>query len=174
MLACCGTAIDTAPAPQTQAAFTPLQVSYGASTAWTLEVTVNYLEVANIDTVTTPANVSTANAFTDGITLDGTFSACAAGARFPVGLAADASSLLPLRSVPLNQFHFHSPSEHTINGVHYPLEMHMVHKLFQASSTNTTIVPSNAPSPALAKAAVIGIMFAYECADARVDALAAF
>ena len=57
--------------------------------------------------------------------------------------------------------------------MHYPLEMHMVHKLFQASPTNTTIVPSNAPTPALAKAAVIGIMFAYECVDARVDALAA-
>lgn len=27
----------------------------------------------------------------------------------------------------LAQFHFHSPSEHTINGQSYPLEMHMVH-----------------------------------------------
>lgn len=27
----------------------------------------------------------------------------------------------------LKQFHFHSPSEHTINGVRYPLELHMVH-----------------------------------------------
>jgi hypothetical protein len=71
-----------------------------------------------------------------------------------------------LRLVPLNQFHFHSPSEHTINGVHYPLEMHMVHKLFQASLTNTTIVPSSASSPFLAKAAVIGVMFAYEFVDA--------
>lgn len=26
------------------------------------------------------------------------------------------------------QFHFHTPSEHLINGVHYPLEMHMVHQ----------------------------------------------
>jgi carbonic anhydrase len=25
------------------------------------------------------------------------------------------------------QFHFHSPSEHTINGQHMDLEMHMVH-----------------------------------------------
>lgn len=28
----------------------------------------------------------------------------------------------------LKQFHFHSPSEHTINGQYYPLEMHLVHK----------------------------------------------
>jgi carbonic anhydrase len=28
----------------------------------------------------------------------------------------------------LIQFHFHSPSEHTIHGKHYPMEMHFVHK----------------------------------------------
>lgn len=28
----------------------------------------------------------------------------------------------------LKQFHFHSPSEHTVNGEHFPLEMHMVHE----------------------------------------------
>ena len=28
----------------------------------------------------------------------------------------------------LLQYHFHSPSEHTVNGEHYPMEMHMVHK----------------------------------------------
>lgn len=28
----------------------------------------------------------------------------------------------------LKQFHFHSPSEHTINGSHYPMEMHLVHR----------------------------------------------
>jgi len=28
----------------------------------------------------------------------------------------------------LVQFHFHSPSEHTVNGMHYPMEMHFVHK----------------------------------------------
>lgn len=27
----------------------------------------------------------------------------------------------------MKQFHFHSPSEHTINGVRYPLEIHLVH-----------------------------------------------
>lgn len=28
----------------------------------------------------------------------------------------------------LKQFHFHSPSEHTIDGEHFPLEMHLVHQ----------------------------------------------
>ena len=28
----------------------------------------------------------------------------------------------------LLQFHFHTPSEHTINGKKYPMEMHLVHK----------------------------------------------
>ncbi len=28
----------------------------------------------------------------------------------------------------LAQFHFHSPSEHTINGEHFPMEMHLVHR----------------------------------------------
>jgi carbonic anhydrase len=101
---------------------------------------VNYAEVEAIITTTSKgsANVTTANAQTDGFVVDGTF-------------------------VPLNQFHFHTPSEHTINGVHYPLEMHMVHKLFQASAADTTIVAASATGAVLAKAAVIGIMFAFEC-----------
>lgn len=28
----------------------------------------------------------------------------------------------------LQQFHFHHPSEHTLNGQHYPLEIHLVHR----------------------------------------------
>lgn len=28
----------------------------------------------------------------------------------------------------LKQYHFHSPSEHTVGGKHYPMEMHLVHK----------------------------------------------
>mmetsp|Transcript_41130 Transcript_41130/g.30245 ORF Transcript_41130/g.30245 Transcript_41130/m.30245 type:complete len:119 (+) Transcript_41130:213-569(+) len=31
------------------------------------------------------------------------------------------------RSYHLLQFHMHSPSEHTINGLHYDAEMHIVH-----------------------------------------------
>jgi len=28
----------------------------------------------------------------------------------------------------LVQFHFHAPSEHTVNGAHFPMEMHFVHQ----------------------------------------------
>lgn len=31
------------------------------------------------------------------------------------------------RKYNFKQFHFHTPSEHLVDGVHYPLEMHMVH-----------------------------------------------
>ena len=37
----------------------------------------------------------------------------------------------------LKQFHFHSPSEHTINGKHYPIEIHLVH---HSEATNSYIV----------------------------------
>lgn len=41
------------------------------------------------------------------------------------------------RQYKMKQFHFHSPSEHTINGVRYPLEIHMVH---HSEETNSYIV----------------------------------
>jgi carbonic anhydrase len=33
------------------------------------------------------------------------------------------------------QFHFHQPSEHTVNGQSYPLELHLVHKLDSTAIT---------------------------------------
>ncbi|HSF45799.1 MAG TPA: carbonic anhydrase family protein, partial [Chitinophagaceae bacterium] len=33
----------------------------------------------------------------------------------------------------LKQFHFHTPSEHTLNGKHMPMEMHMVHQSADSS-----------------------------------------
>lgn len=36
-------------------------------------------------------------------------------------------------------YHFHAPSEHTINGVQYPLELHIVHlAMDNANGTNST------------------------------------
>ena len=52
--------------------------------------------------------------------------------------------------VPCTQLHFHSPSEHTINGVHYPLEMHIVNQPVNLTSKGG-LVPGG----------VISIMFAY-------------
>ena len=64
--------------------------------------------------------------------------ACASGELFNNGhtveieLAADTGPLIAATVLypefgRLLQFHFHSPSEHTINGVQYPLEIHFVH-----------------------------------------------
>jgi carbonic anhydrase len=33
----------------------------------------------------------------------------------------------------LKQFHFHTPSEHTLDGMHLPMEMHMVHQSEEGS-----------------------------------------
>ena len=53
--------------------------------------------------------------------------------------------------------------------MHYPLEMHMVHKLYTSDGTLTgTPVAPTVGGAVLAKAAVIGIMFAYECVRAAV------
>lgn len=38
----------------------------------------------------------------------------------------------------LKQFHFHAPSEHTLNGEHFPIEMHLVHKT--ADESNAAVV----------------------------------
>ncbi len=37
----------------------------------------------------------------------------------------------------LKQFHFHTPSEHTVNGKHFPMEMHFVH---QSADGNFAVV----------------------------------
>ena len=34
----------------------------------------------------------------------------------------------------LQQFHFHAPSEHTVDGKHFPMEMHLVHKAEDGTS----------------------------------------
>jgi carbonic anhydrase len=38
------------------------------------------------------------------------------------------STIVNGKEFALKQFHFHSPSEHTIDGEYFPLEMHMVHE----------------------------------------------
>lgn len=49
------------------------------------------------------------------------------GHTLQVKLAAGSSIEIDGRSYNLVQFHFHAPSEHTIAGEHYPLEVHLVH-----------------------------------------------
>jgi len=50
------------------------------------------------------------------------------GHTLQVNLAAGSSIEIDGRVFDLIQFHFHTPSEHTIAGEHYPLEVHLVHQ----------------------------------------------
>jgi carbonic anhydrase len=47
-----------------------------------------------------------------------------------IQITADTPMSIAVEGIPyeLVQYHFHSPSEHTINGEHAPLEVHFVHK----------------------------------------------
>ena len=42
--------------------------------------------------------------------------------------AGEDTIVLDGATYPFLQFHFHAPSEHAVNGEHYPLEVHFVHK----------------------------------------------
>ena len=152
-----------------------LNINYGTTTSWTMEVQPNYLEVADINTVFSAANSG------DGSTADSL-----------AGTGADGLTLPDGTFLPLNQFHMHTPSENTINGQYYPMEMHLVrlvrmrrrelfvthkpaviqlqvHKLYTNTTTNTAIpasqCPPGAPQCHLAKAAVIGVMFELAATD---------
>ncbi|MDR2896737.1 MAG: carbonic anhydrase family protein [Propionibacteriaceae bacterium] len=45
-----------------------------------------------------------------------------------IEVADSGSAIIDGRSFTLTQFHFHAASEHTIDGQHYPMEAHFVHK----------------------------------------------
>jgi carbonic anhydrase len=94
--------------------------------------------------------------------------------KFDVTGASATPSSTPLSSglkipgvgwVPATQLHFHSPSEHTINGLHYPLEMHIVNQPVNISGTTIAgLVPGG----------VIAIMFGYtpdNTANSFVDSI---
>ena len=86
--------------------------------------------------------VSTLQADTDYVSLDGTDKA-----KLDIRPGHPAFQVVPVPDQPdtkgltidgtvyrLLQFHFHSPSEHTIDGLAYPLEMHMVRQRGTSSS----------------------------------------
>lgn len=50
------------------------------------------------------------------------------GHTIQINFGAGNSSVIDGIKFALLQFHFHTPSEHTVNGKHYPMEMHLVHK----------------------------------------------
>lgn len=50
------------------------------------------------------------------------------GHSIQVGYGAGSFMTIEGRKFELKQFHFHSPSENTVGGKHYPLEAHLVHQ----------------------------------------------
>ena len=51
----------------------------------------------------------------------------------------------------LVQFHFHAPSEHTVDGEHYPMEMHFVHQADDGTlAVVGVLVEEGAPNPGIA------------------------
>lgn len=50
------------------------------------------------------------------------------GHTLQFNLDPGSSAILNNETFALKQFHFHAPSEHTVNGVKYPLELHFVHQ----------------------------------------------
>lgn len=45
----------------------------------------------------------------------------------------------------LQQFHFHAPSEHTVEGRHYPVELHFVHKNAKGNLAVVSVMLANNP-----------------------------
>jgi len=127
--------IDLASSAVTPMSLSPLNLTYEDTNSWTMWASLNYIEVAEMVSMSKiRTDSSTAG---NGITMD----------AYGYTMTGDSAAGM---YVPLNQYHFHSPSENTINGVNYPLEMHMVHKLYSntANATGTLIV-----------ATVVAIMF---------------
>jgi carbonic anhydrase len=55
------------------------------------------------------------------------------------------------KSYALVQFHFHAPSEHTVDGEHFPMEMHFVHQASDgALAVAGVLVEEGAPNPGIA------------------------
>jgi len=50
------------------------------------------------------------------------------GHTIQINYAGADTLTLGTTSYQLAQYHFHSPSEHTVDGKHFPMEMHLVHK----------------------------------------------
>ena len=54
------------------------------------------------------------------------------------------------KSYSLLQFHFHAPSEHTVDGEHFPMEMHFVHQSADgALAVVGVLVEEGAPNPGI-------------------------
>jgi len=58
-------------------------------------------------------------------------------------------------SYELRQYHFHLPSEHTVNGRHYAMEMHLVHsRKDKKLAVISVLISANQPTTALRASAL--------------------
>ena len=74
------------------------------------------------------------------------------GHTIQVNYAPGSTMTLSRRQYDLLQFHFHSPSENTLNGRHFDMEVHFVHKDTEGRlGVLAVFVDTGDPSPALAK-----------------------
>lgn len=134
--------IDIPVSLASRVSMSPLNVAYEDSKEWTMASTFNYMEVEDILTISTDGTATSTKG--NGITMDST------------GYTMAGQSAAGLY-VPLNQFHFHTPSENTLDGVLYPIEMHMVHKRFSNPQwANGTLIV----------ATVVSVMFKFDPTDA--------
>ncbi|GAA4275846.1 carbonic anhydrase [Aquimarina mytili] len=78
-------------------------------------ITDAVLEDESINNINTNYTISSTNIFNNGHTIQFNY---------------DAGSSASLNNIDYNllQFHFHTGSEHTVDGVRYPMEMHLVHQ----------------------------------------------
>lgn len=76
------------------------------------------------------------------------------GHTIQAGFAPDAKDSVTIDDVPfqLQQFHFHAPSENTLHGKHYAMEMHLVHQNAEGEIAVVAVMfEIGAENPELAK-----------------------
>lgn len=71
------------------------------------------------------------------------------GHTIQVDVAAGSSMILDGAVYQLLQFHFHHPSEHTVDGIAYPLEVHFVHKGAAGLAVLGVMFQEGPPNPTL-------------------------
>jgi len=87
----------------------------------------------------------------DVLTQAGVINALDNGHTIQVNSKAGEQLTVGGKAYALVQFHFHAPSEHTVDGEHYPMEMHFVHQAGDgALAVVGVLVEEGVPNPGIA------------------------
>ncbi len=87
----------------------------------------------------------------DALSQAGSISAIDNGHTIQINAKTGATITIGDKAFSLLQFHFHAPSEHTIDSKHFPMEMHFVHQTEDgALAVVGVLVEEGAPNPGLA------------------------